>query len=128
MWIVAVLGLGIVAFSLLTSRSKATRAQLEQQRRLANELAALRCDLDNAVREAQHWFAMDLAKPAWDAIADAFAILEVLKGRLERDEWTQLQTALLAAIPRAIDNAIDARPAVKPRVRRLRRKSRNVFA
>jgi hypothetical protein len=124
MWIVAALGLGIVAFSLLTSRSKATRVQLEQQRRLANELAALRCDLDNAVREAQRWFAMDLAKPAWDAIADAFAILEVLKCRLERDEWTQLQTALLAAIPRALD----ARPTVKPRVRRVRRKSRNVFA
>ncbi len=126
MWIFAVVGLGVLAIGWISSRSDAARARSEHERKRAeHEIASLRCDLETAVREARHWFEMDLPKPAWDSISDAFAILELLKPRIDRAHWAALQAQLLDAIPRALDAQPRATRS-KPR-RRLRRKSRSVF-
>jgi hypothetical protein len=124
MWAYAVVGLGVLAIIWIVSRTPARPSIVHQRKRVEHEIALLRCDLETAVREARRWFEMDLPKPAWDSISDAFAILEVLKSRIDRDAWSALQAELLAAIPRALD----AQPRATPRPkRRLRRKSRSVF-
>jgi hypothetical protein len=128
MWVVAAIGLGVLAITWITSRSTSSRTLTEQeQKRAEHEIARLRCDLATAVGEAQRWFEMDLPKPAWDSISDAFAILEALRPRIDRVEWSALQAQLLAAIPRALDAQPRATPRPKAR-RRLRRRSRGLFA
>ncbi len=126
MWTLAAIALGLVAIGWIATRSTPSRSHAEQRKRAEREVAALRCDLENAVGEARRWFEMDLAKPAWDSISDAFAILEALKVRIERPEWVALQAQLLDAIPRALDAQPRSKVRPKPR-RRLRRKSRSVF-
>jgi hypothetical protein len=127
MWVFAAIGLGVVAISWIATRRNPSRIRAElEQKRAEHEIAALRCDLANAVSEAQRWFEMDLPKPAWDSISDAFAILEALRPRIDRDEWSALQNQLLVAIPRALDAQPRSTPRPRPR-RRLRRKSRSVF-
>jgi hypothetical protein len=127
MWVVAVIGLGALAISWIASRAQPSRAETEREKKRAeHEVAALRCDLEVAVREAQRWFEMDLPKPAWDSISDAFALLELLRSRIDRTEWSALQAQLLDAIPRALDAQPRSTPRTKPR-RRLRRKSRSIY-
>lgn len=128
MWVVAAIGLGLLAINWIASRSSSSQTSTEQQqKRAAHEIARLRCDLVSAIAEAKRWFEMDLPKPAWDSISDAFAILEALRSRIDRAEWTALQAELLAAIPRALDAQPRPAPRSKPR-RRLRRRSRGLFA
>lgn len=115
MWIVAAIGFGVLAIGWLASRDRPPRSE-NARKRAEYEVTSLRCDLANAVGEARRWFEMDLPKPAWDSIADAFAILEALKPRIERPAWTALQADLLAAIPRALD--------AQPRARQRRRRPR----
>jgi len=127
MWVFAAIGIGVFAIRWITTRTNPSGAREQERKRLEHEVAALRCDLANAVGEARRWFEMDLPKPAWESISDAFAILEALKQRIDRAEWSSLQTQLLDAIPRALDAQPRSTPRPKPR-RRLRRKSRSVFA
>jgi hypothetical protein len=127
MWIFAAIGLGVFAVSWIASRTNPLARTEQQRKRAENEVTLLRCDLANAIGEARRWFEMDLPKPAWDSISDAFAILEALKPRMDRAEWSSLQASLLDAIPRALDAQPRSTPRGKPR-RRLRRKSRSVFA
>ena len=63
---------------------------------------------------------------AWDSISDAFDLLEVLRSRIDRTEWSALQAQLLDAIPRALD--AQPRPTPRPKLRRrMRRKSRSIY-
>jgi hypothetical protein len=122
MWIIAVIGLGVFAITWIASRAEPRDAAARHAKQAEREIAALRCDLESSMRDATRWFEMDLPKPAWDSISDAFAILEALKTRIDRAEWTTLQSALLAAIPRALD--AQPRPAPRKSRRRARRRSR----
>ncbi len=130
MWIVASIGLGVIALAWLAKRTSSSSHVLAERasKRAQYELAALRCDLETAINDAARWFAMDLPKPAWDSISDAFSLLEALRPRIDREEWSALQVRLLAAIPQALD----ARPRPTLRsarsrpVRRIRRRSRGL--
>lgn len=125
MW-TAVIAIGVVAIGWIATRKPSRSAAEQQRKRAEQEIALLRCDLDSSVREARRWFEMDLPKPAWESISDAFAILEALKPRIDRESWSALQVQLLEAIPRALD--AQPRPTPRPKHRRrLRRKSRSVF-